>query len=156
MKNYKFGTRSRKNLKNVHPNLVLIAEKALEMSPIDFGVSCGHRTLKAQKKMYQQGRSNDGAIITNCDGVKRKSKHNEFPSLAIDIFAHIPDDKSKAFDMKTLCVIAGCFYSAAEMLKDAGQIDHELVWGGNWDGDDQIAYDQRLVDMPHFEIKKNK
>ena len=73
----KFSKRSQEKLNTCHPDLIKIANKAIELSRIDFGISEGERTLEKQKQLYDQGKS-------KVDGIKIKGKHNYSPSKAFD------------------------------------------------------------------------
>jgi len=145
---YKLGKGSLKKLESVHHDLVKIIKLAITRTPIDFGISEGHRSLERQKELYDQGKS-------KIDGINKKGKHNYSPSLAIDLYAYHPDievRKKLAYDVPTLCLIAGVIISCADELKAKGDIKHSIRWGGNWDNDGVILYDQRFDDLPHFEL----
>jgi len=145
---YKLGKGSLKKLESVHHDLVKIIKLAITRTPVDFGISEGHRTLERQKELYDQGKS-------KIDGINKKGKHNYSPSLAIDLYAYHPDievRKKLAYDVPTLCIIAGVIISCADELKAKGDIKHSIRWGGNWDNDGVILYDQSFDDLPHFEL----
>ena len=72
---YKLGQRSLDNLKGVHPNLVKVITEGIKTSPVDFTITEGLRTTKEQQQLYAQGRTAPGNIVTNVDGVKKKSNH---------------------------------------------------------------------------------
>ena len=145
---YKLGKGSLKKLESVHHDLVKIIKLAITRTPVDFGISEGHRSLERQKQLYDQGKS-------KIDGINKKGKHNYSPSLAIDLYAYHPDievRKKLAYDVPTLCIIAGVIISCADELKAKGDIKHSIRWGGNWDNDGVILYDQSFDDLPHFEL----
>lgn len=145
---YKLGKGSLKKLESVHHDLVKIIKLAITRTPVDFGISEGHRSLERQKELYDQGKS-------KIDGINKKGKHNYNPSLAIDLYAYHPDiatRKKIAYDVPTLCIIAGVIISCADELKAKGDIKHSIRWGGNWDNDGVILYDQSFDDLPHFEL----
>ena len=49
-------------------------------------VTCTYRSPKEQKRLYTQGRfGNPGPILTYKDGKNSKSRHNVFPSTALDV-----------------------------------------------------------------------
>jgi len=145
---YKLGKGSLKKLESVHHDLVKIIKLAITRTPVDFGISEGHRSLERQKELYDQGKS-------KIDGINKKGKHNYNPSLAIDLYAYHPDiatRKKIAYDVPTLCIIAGVIISCADELKAKGDIKHSIRWGGNWDNDGVVLYDQSFDDLPHFEL----
>lgn len=46
-------------------------------------LTCTHRTPEEQAEIFAKNRP--GKILTRCDGVNIKSKHNELPALAFDV-----------------------------------------------------------------------
>lgn len=71
----KMSSRTKSNLKGVHPDLVMVITYALAITEQDFFVSEGVRTLQRQQELYAQGRITKGNIVTNVDGVNKKSNH---------------------------------------------------------------------------------
>jgi hypothetical protein len=113
---------------------------------LTLNLSCVYRTPERQFDLYRQGRSNHGTldhpnwkvteptkIVTNCDGYDKVSKHNAYPSKALDFF--VVDKKTK----KALWL--------KEFYKDIGVIAKKLglIWGGDW----------AMDDYPHVEIGKD-
>ena len=145
-----FGERSRKQLDTCHPDLVLIMEEALDRSKVDFGISEGHRSIERQKQLFNEGKS-------KIDGVTKRGKHNELPSMACDIYAYHPDLDTRrklVYDKSHLAYIAGVVDSEARRLLEEDYTTHMIRWGGNWDGDGVIDFDQSFDDFPHFELYK--
>jgi peptidoglycan LD-endopeptidase CwlK len=145
---YTIGNRSAAILKDCHNDFYKIVNYALQLSDVDFGIAEGHRSLKRQQELFNQGKS-------KIDGVNKKGKHNYKPSLAIDIFAYHPDAEVRrqiAYDLNTLCYIAGVIISASKILYSKGLIRTQIRWGGNWDGDGIIIKDQSFNDLVHFEL----
>ena len=52
---YSLSNRSLKKLDGVHPDLVDVVKRAIEITEIDFGVSEGVRTLETQKEYLEKG-----------------------------------------------------------------------------------------------------
>lgn len=144
---YKFGERSLDNLRTAHLDIQRVMIEALETSMVDFGISEGHRSLERQKKLFDEGKS-------RIDGISKKGKHNYSPSLAVDIYAYVEGRKDLAFDKVHLAYLGGHIMSVANRMYIDCVIDLELRWGGNWDGDGTLLFDQKLWDMPHFELLK--
>ncbi len=141
----KFSKRSKEKLSTCHPDLIKIANKAIELSRIDFGISEGNRSLKRQKELYDQGKS-------KVDGIRKRGKHNHSPSLAFDIYAYTGGKVS--WETKHLCYLGGFIIGLSEKMLEDGEITHRLRWGGNWDMDGEIISDQTFQDLPHFELRK--
>ncbi len=57
MTKFRFSTRSINNLKGIHPDLVRVVHRALEISSVDFIVIEGLRTPERQRELVQQGKS---------------------------------------------------------------------------------------------------
>jgi peptidoglycan L-alanyl-D-glutamate endopeptidase CwlK len=54
---FQFSQRSLKNLQGVHPDLVRVVHRALELSPLDFVVTEGLRTVERQRELLAAGAS---------------------------------------------------------------------------------------------------
>lgn len=134
---YQFGTTSKNRLNTCHDDLIKVLTAAIALSPIDFGIAEGHRSLDRQKQLFGEGKS-------RIDGITKKGKHNYSPSLAVDVYAFVNGKAS--WNEKELCLIAGVILSVA------ANYGIKLRWGGNWDGDGQIISDQNFIDLPHFEL----
>lgn len=134
---YKLGSRSRNNIKDVRPDLVLCVETALSYGVIDFGVpDKASRTQAEQQAKFNQGRfGNPGPIVT----WTLKSNHIIDPktkfSNALDL---VPWYKGRYVWTERRCLIVGTvmFRAAAELGIDNLQWGYHL-WG---------------KDMPHFQI----
>ncbi|OHE76917.1 MAG: hypothetical protein A3F67_05125 [Verrucomicrobia bacterium RIFCSPHIGHO2_12_FULL_41_10] len=94
-------------------------------------ISCTYRSPQAQNDIYQIGRTKPGSIVTNIDGLTKFSKHNYFPSLAIDVFVTMAGKVAAIWDPKV-------FDPLGELAEKYG-----LIWGGNW---------KDFVDKPHIEL----
>ena len=73
---YKFGKKSLEKLNQCDIRLKTLCEKMLEISDFDMTVTCGHRTKEEQEKAFKEGKSKAHF---------GQSKHNSFPSHAVDI-----------------------------------------------------------------------
>lgn len=139
---FTFGERSRKNLKGVHPNLVKVLERALELSSIDFFVNEGVRTPERQQELYAQGRTKPGPKVT----WTLKSNHFINPRTgyghAVDIYAHPFNPNQSPVTSRAL---------AAVMLRAAHELDIPIRWGADWDRDG-VFYEKGESDSPHFEL----
>ena len=124
-------------LKSCDKRLYLITIEAIKKSPYQFIITSGYRTIDEQQKLYAQGRNESGKIVTNIDGINKKSNHNYFPSRAFDI-AIIIEDKV-TWDIQYYKIVA-------QHIKDTAiKMGFKIQWGGDWEGN--------FKDMPHFELK---
>ena len=132
---YKFGKRSQANLNQCTPVLKELMTRSLMTSNSDFSVICGHRGEEEQNEAYRKGHS------------KLKfpqSKHNKFPSEAVDVVPY-PLDWTDTASFEELSEHIKHIWSMMEAEKATG--DWELQWGGDW---------KSFKDMPHYELKKKK
>lgn len=135
---YSYGKTSRRRLVTCHPDLITIAEHVIRYR--DATVICGHRGEIAQQTAF--GLGNSRVEWPN-------SKHNSFPSVAID-FAPWPFDWN---DAPSFRYFAGYVVGVADMLFEIGAIKHRIRWGGDWDMDNDLS-DNTFNDLVHFELYK--
>jgi len=128
---YKFSQKSQQKISTCHPDIQEILDEAINL--VDFSVLCGHRGEEEQNNHFQQGRS------------KLKypqSKHNKFPSRAVDIAPYPIDWK----DLDRFSHLAGIIKGIAHMK------GIKVTWGGDWDNDGELK-DNKFNDLPHFQIE---
>lgn len=111
MMGWKFSPRSLKNLEGVHPDLVKVVERALEISDIDFMVTEGLRTKEKQKQLIEAGAS-----------WTMKSRH--LTGHAVDLAAMI--GREVRWDWPLYSKLA------AAMTLAAGEVEVPIEWGGDW------------------------
>ena len=131
-----FSDHSKSELETVHPDLQAVMQEVIKA--FNFRVIEGRRGKERQNKLHRQGKS---------QLQYPESKHNSQPSRAIDI-APWPIDW-QAHDRFYL--LAGHVQMAAHRLQKEGVINHDIRWGGDWDGDRELD-DQQFDDLPHFEL----
>ena len=141
---YYLSAASYSRLVGVHPQLVAVIERAITITPIDFGIprDGGLRLAKRQKELFD-----DPEIQTNCDGYKVLSPHQaliEGDSLsygrAIDFFPYVM--RKASYDPVHVAIVGSCIMSTAELMRQDGDISIRLRWGLNfgsriykgWDG----------------------
>lgn len=143
----KFSKRSLDNLKCVHPKLVHLLSEAIIDTPVDFTIVEGLRTTQRQQELYAQGRTKAGPKVTNADGVKNLSNHQDEADgvkdgvgQAVDLYPYF-DGKVQVNHPQT---VAKLKQIAAHIKAKAAKLGYTVVWGGDW---------KTLRDYPHFEIK---
>ena len=119
---YRFSQRSYDRMAGVRPELVAIASRALIISPIDFGVTEGLRSLERQRALVASGASQT-----------LRSRH--LTGHAIDVVAYIGAEVR--WDWPLYEQIASAMRVAARELRVP------LEWGGDW---------QILRDGPHYQL----
>lgn len=139
---YVLGARSLANLAGVHPKLVQVVKRAIEISPVDFKVIEGVRTPERQRELYAQGRTKPGQKVT----WTLNSNHFRKP----DGFGHAVDLLPDPYDWKD----PGQFDKMSRaMFEAARQLDILIRWGADWDQDGN-ARERGESDSPHFELAR--
>ena len=135
---YRFGSRSRANLSECHPDLQILFLTVIRTH--DCSVIEGARGESEQNTAVSQGRSKARWPRSNhnVDGVKRRT------SWAADVVPYPVDWK----DRDRFVRFATFVLDTASKLRAAGVMCHEVRSGGDWDRDG--IFDD--WDMPHFEI----
>ena len=138
---YKLGTRSLQNLSGVHPDMVAVVKRAIELSEQDFSVLEGIRHINRQRELVKTGKS-----------TTMNSRH--LTGHAVDL---VPYPVSWEFED---------FYPIADaVIQAAKDCDVAVRWGGNWRVRDLRewegtaeglvkAYTGKFYDLPHFELPK--
>ena len=123
-------------LAGVHPELIEKVKRMLYAAS-DLGcpivVTSGVRTIAEQRALYAKGRSQPGPIVTNVDGIIKKSNHqvkSDGYGHAVD-FAFLVDGRPSWEESHP-------WYLIGAMAKCQG-----LVWGGDW---------TTFPDRPHVEL----
>lgn len=119
---HRLGERSRQRLEGVHPDLVRVVERAIEITDVDFAVLEGLRSWKRQQELYAAGKSQT-----------LKSRH--LTGHAVDLVPWV--DGKPVWDM------ALCRRVAAAMYRAAQECGVTVEWGGNW---------TTFKDGPHFQL----
>lgn len=118
----------------LHPDLLAKLGRVLAaMSALGFPmkVTSGVRTVAQQQALYARGRTTPGRIVTNADGIQKRSNHQPHP----DGYGHAAD-----------CAFAGPDpFGEAQPWAAYGACARAvgLVWGGDW---------TTFRDRPHVEL----
>ena len=147
---FKLSSRSISRLEGVDSGLITVVNAAIDMTKVDFGVTCGMRTVAEQEALVAKGASQT-----------MKSKHLE--GRAVDLVAYVGPNVTWALNM---------YDEIADAMADAARIHGVKVkWGaawsvGNiaeWDGSMEEAMNSYVdlrrsqgrrpfIDAPHFEL----
>lgn len=137
---YKLSARSLSRLEGVHPDLVRIVKRAIEITRQDFSVLEGVRTPERQAELYAQGRSKPGQIVT-WTMTSNHFKQADGYGHAVDLVPY-PLDWS---DLRAFDAIAMAMFDAAD------ELGLKIRWGADWDQDGYIR-EKGESDSPHFEL----
>lgn len=148
---FKLGKRSLQELEGVHSDLVAVVKRAIEITPQDFSVHDGIRTLDEQKQLVKSGASKT-----------LKSRH--LTGHAVDLVPYI--NGKLRWKWEPIYQIAEAVRSAAE------ELEIPIRWGGAWDmlltSSDEPTEDlvtgyierrrsegkKAFIDGPHYELPK--
>jgi peptidoglycan L-alanyl-D-glutamate endopeptidase CwlK len=152
---FKLSNRSKGKLEGVHPDMVAVVERAIELTKVDFGVTYGVRTVEEQEKLVASGRSQT-----------MKSKHliqDTGYSHAVDVVAY--DGSDVVWEINVYDDICDAFKEAAIEQGVA------IKWGAAWSEGDIRTYEgtaedamnnyidlrrsqgrRPFIDGPHFEL----
>lgn len=121
---FKLGPRSKMRLEGVHPDLVRVVERAIEISTVDFTVLEGLRTPERQRTLRDSGASQT-----------LNSRH--ITGHAVDLGAWVDEQVDWSWPL--------CHKIAAAMKTAAKELNVPIVWGGDW---------RKFKDGPHFELDR--
>lgn len=130
---------SSKDVKDCHEYLQkrwpLVVDLYKRITTRDLFITSTYRSPEHQKALYEQGRSTPGEIVTQIDGITKKSMHNYYPALAFDVCVDLDPGVAK--------VIASW---KPEHYEPLGYVCEQLglVWGGSW----------KWRDLPHIQVPR--
>ena len=127
----------------VHPRLeakVRIVMLDMESRSLPMMVTDGLRTTAEQRELYALGRTKPGRVVTNVDGVKKRSNHQ----AKADRYGH-------AVDLTFINKATGApFWPSGGNWDRRWKVFGKLIeaqgltWGGSW---------KTLIDRPHVELR---
>lgn len=122
MMTYKLGPTSLLRLQDVHPDLVKVVERAIELTEIDFTVLEGRRTKERQAELLKAG-----ATTT------MNSRH--LTGHAVDLGALVGGKVRWDWPL---------YYKIADAMKAASaELSIPVEWGGDW---------KKFKDGPHWQL----
>jgi len=119
---FKLSQKSLDRLSGVHPDLVAVVKRAIEITEVDFAVLEGVRSVARQEQLIKAGASQT-----------MKSRH--LTGHAVDLGAYV--NGSVRWDWPLYDKIALAMKAAAIELQVA------IEWGGSW---------KTFKDGPHFQL----
>jgi len=119
---FSLGPRSQARLKGVHPDLVKVVERAIQISDVDFTVLEGLRSIDRQR-----------ALVTAGASKTLNSRH--LTGHAVDLGAWVDDEVRWDWPLYHKIYIA--------MLAASIELQIPIEWGGNWTS---------FKDGPHYQL----
>lgn len=123
---FSLGKRSLTNLQGVHPDLVRVVKRAIQLTAIDFAVTEGLRTKERQAQLVKAGASKT-----------MNSRH--ITGHAVDLAAWV--EGGIRWDWPLYAKLAQAMKAAAT------ELGVPIIWGGDW---------RTFKDGPHFELDRRK
>ncbi|HGI7032726.1 TPA: M15 family metallopeptidase [Klebsiella aerogenes] len=119
---FKLGKRSLSNLEGVHPDLVKVVKRAIELTECDFTVIEGLRTKERQAQLFKEKKT-----------TTMNSRH--LTGHAVDLAAWV--NNTVSWDWK--------YYEQIEtaMKQAASELKIPIEWGGDW---------KKFKDGPHWQL----
>lgn len=119
---FRLSRRSRQRLDGVHPDLVKVVERAIQLSSVDFSVIEGLRTRERQEQLVKAGASQT-----------KRSRH--LTGHAVDLAAWVGGEIRWDWPL---------YHKIADAMKRAAaELNVPLEWGGDW---------KSFKDGPHFQL----
>ena len=128
---FQLGPRSKMRLNGVHPDLVKVVERAIQITTVDFTVLEGVRDPLRQKKLVESGASQtmNSRHIPGADGYAK----------AVDLGAWVDDQVDWSWPL---------YHKIADAMKEAGrQVKVPIEWGGDF---------RTFKDGPHFQLPRKE
>jgi peptidoglycan L-alanyl-D-glutamate endopeptidase CwlK len=119
---YKLGTRSEQRLKGVHPDLIRVVRRAIEISPIDFTVLEGKRTVERQRELFAKKAT-------------RTMRSRHIHGFAVDLAPLINGEVRWDWPL---------YNQLSKVVKQAAKdVKVPVEWGGDWTS---------FKDGPHWQL----
>ena len=123
---FKLSEKSLRRLEGVHPDLVRVVKRAIEITPVDFLVVEGLRTKERQAYLLDAGKS-------------RTMNSYHLTGHAVDIAPIVDGKVSWAWKH---------YYPLADAMFDAAkELGIKVEWGGRW---------RTFPDAPHWQIERSQ
>ena len=123
---FKLGPRSLLNLRGVHPDLVRVVLRSISMSPLDFTVIEGLRSVARQRELFAKGATKT-----------MRSRH--INGFAVDIAPYVGGQVRWDWPL---------YDQLAKVMKEAAHLENvQIEWGGDW---------ASFKDGPHWQLPHSK
>lgn len=128
---FQLGPRSKMRLQGVHPDLVKVVERTIQITTVDFTVLEGVRDPQRQRTLVDSGASQtmNSRHIPGADGFAK----------AVDLGAWVDDQVDWSWPL---------YHKIADAMKEAArQVKVPIEWGGDW---------KTFRDGPHFQLPRKE
>jgi len=127
--NFKLSNRSLQKLEDCEENLIVVAKRGIEITPYDFAITCGLRTMSEQKDLFSKGLTQTlmSRHLPNKAGL----------SEAFDFAVYIGGKLT--WNLKYYRPVVQAFFTAAIEL--GVQIESGILW-------------KTFIDGPHIQLRR--
>lgn len=150
---FNLSDRSRRTLEGVHPDLIKVVKRAIEITEVDFLVGEGLRTVATQRRYVRQGKSQ----TMNSRHIKASNGLGHAVDLWMWADGEISWDTSRAESFYEVSHDDD-YYNYQEIgtsvLMASEELGIPIRWGADWDGDGQHT-DHSFIDWVHFELPES-
>lgn len=130
---FKYSKKSLEKLDEVHEDLRTVFLEVIKITPIDYGITEGMRSLERAEQLKKEGLSKNGTKSKHCQG------------RAIDIVCY--NGKDVTWNLEYYEAVAQVVGEVSELL------DIPIRWGGSWvTGNFKLNRDMKFIDAVHFEL----
>ena len=132
-----WSKRSIDNMQGLHPDLILVLNRALHTSPSAFVVTEGLRTLERQRELLRIGATKTLK--------SRHLKQADGYGHAFDFYAYVDINKDGKVVFEEMASTRLMIPIANAIKAAAKEKDVAVTYGGDW---------RRFKDYPHFELNR--
>ena len=129
--------RSLKNMEGLHPDLIRVLDRALQITPTMFVVTEGLRTLERQKELKRIGASKTLK--------SRHLKQADGYGHAFDFYAYVDTNKDGKITFEEMANVRLMLPIAGAIKRAAIAEGVAITYGGDW---------RSFKDYPHFELSR--
>lgn len=141
---YTLGAKSLAALAGVHPKLVAVVKRAIELTTQDFRAGEGVRSQARQDALYAQGRTKPGPKVTWVTHSNHQVKADGL-GHAVDLW-EVDAEGDIEWSGNGYDAISHAMFAAAK------ELNVHIRWGADWDEDGK-PHEHGESDLAHFEIK---
>ena len=148
---FKLSQRSLDRLIGVHPELVNVVKRAIELTTVDFGVTEGVRTPQRQIELFEKGASQirEGGKHVEGKAVDLVAYLDGRVSWELNLYDNIADAMKQAAIEQNLPIRWGAAWNVPDIRLWRGTMEEAM----NYYIDERRMQNKRpFIDGPHFEM----
>uniref|UniRef100_A0A6M3ME16 Putative peptidase n=1 Tax=viral metagenome TaxID=1070528 RepID=A0A6M3ME16_9ZZZZ len=143
----KFGRASRERLYTCRSPLIVLFEEVIKV--FDCSILCGSRNREEQDALFYMDPPRTRCKWPDSShNVEEGKEGEEALSMAVDAAPYYAEMPHTRWDEDSL---RRWYYFGGRVVEMARHLSIPIRWGGDWDMDTYVL-DQKLMDLPHFEL----